>query len=178
MAAKKSASKSKSRTSSKKSKSSLKWWYILPVIAIVAVAGYAIVRFSQAGAAEKRVGSGLTGGERTVDKQGTYGRARVIGNNPVIAGWSTRERGSLSRFCGQFWVGSDNGGNGGVTIQLFNDGGALTNPKTQFGNGIMYMCTDSLSTNSSFRLAFGGDARLKATRAGGYASVIVMYLKQ
>jgi hypothetical protein len=45
MASKKSTSKS--RTSSK-SRSSLKWWYVLPVVAIVAIAGYAIVRFSQA----------------------------------------------------------------------------------------------------------------------------------
>ena len=28
----------------------LKWWYILPVIAIVAISGYAIVRFSEASA--------------------------------------------------------------------------------------------------------------------------------
>ncbi len=41
---------SNSRTASKKNKSAkLKWWYILPVIAIVAIAGYAIVRFSEAG---------------------------------------------------------------------------------------------------------------------------------
>ena len=37
----------KTRTTKNKSKQTkLKWWYILPVIAIVAVAGYAIVRFS------------------------------------------------------------------------------------------------------------------------------------
>lgn len=39
----------KSRTAkSTKKGPKLKWWYILPVIAIVAVAGYAIVRYSQA----------------------------------------------------------------------------------------------------------------------------------
>jgi len=39
----------KSRTAKSKGKGlKLKWWYILPVIAIVAVAGYAIVRYSQA----------------------------------------------------------------------------------------------------------------------------------
>ena len=39
----------KSRTAkSTKKGSMLKWWYILPVIAIVAISGYAIVRFSQA----------------------------------------------------------------------------------------------------------------------------------
>ena len=41
--------KTKTRTSkSTKKGPKLKWWYILPVIAIVAVAGYAIVRYSQA----------------------------------------------------------------------------------------------------------------------------------
>ena len=45
----KSKSSSKSRTSSSKKKNlKLKWWYVLPVVAIVAVAGYAIVRSSQA----------------------------------------------------------------------------------------------------------------------------------
>ena len=42
-------SSSKTRTSSSKKKNlKLKWWYVLPVVAIVAVAGYAIVRSSQA----------------------------------------------------------------------------------------------------------------------------------
>jgi len=46
----------KTRTSKNKSKQTkLKWWYILPVIAIVAVAGYAIVRFSEAGSAYTRI---------------------------------------------------------------------------------------------------------------------------
>ncbi len=35
------------RTGSKK-KMTLKWWYVLPVIAVVAIAGYAIVTFSEA----------------------------------------------------------------------------------------------------------------------------------
>ena len=40
---------SKSRTASKKNKSvNLKWWYILPVIMFVTVAGYLIVRLSEA----------------------------------------------------------------------------------------------------------------------------------
>lgn len=39
----------KSRTASKKNKSvNLKWWYILPVILFVTVAGYLIVRLSEA----------------------------------------------------------------------------------------------------------------------------------
>ena len=39
----------KSRTAKSKGKGlKLKWWYILPVIAIVAIAGYSIVRFSEA----------------------------------------------------------------------------------------------------------------------------------
>ena len=40
---------SKTRTAkSTKKGPKLKWWYILPVIAIVAISGYAIVRYSQA----------------------------------------------------------------------------------------------------------------------------------
>ena len=41
--------RTKLRTSKKSKQTKLKWWYILPVILIVAVAGYTIVRFSEAG---------------------------------------------------------------------------------------------------------------------------------
>ena len=40
----------KTRTAKSKGKGlNLKWWYVLPVIAIVAVAGYLVIRYSQAG---------------------------------------------------------------------------------------------------------------------------------
>ena len=45
----------KSRTSKKFKQTKLKWWYILPVILIVTVAGYAIVRFSEAGSRQKTI---------------------------------------------------------------------------------------------------------------------------
>ena len=66
---------SKTRTSKLKSKNQLKWWYILPVIAIVAVAGYAIVRFSEAGSSYRRI--------RTT----TSGRATAPEFSACSAGW-------------------------------------------------------------------------------------------
>jgi len=73
MAAKKAATKSKSRTSSKKTKSSLKWWYILPVIAIVAVAGYAIVRFGEAATVITTIRPNMWQGGGKVERKYTGG---------------------------------------------------------------------------------------------------------
>jgi len=62
----------------------LKWWYTLPVIAIVAVAGYAIVRYGQA-AVERGVqypANGLSGGVQIQNKGSvnirTVGEARPV----------------------------------------------------------------------------------------------------
>ena len=67
----KSKSSSKSRTSSSKKKNlKLKWWYVLPVVAIVAVAGYAIVRSSQA--------------------SGEYGRRNLATNPPLTCQGGTK----------------------------------------------------------------------------------------
>jgi hypothetical protein len=55
--------KPRSRTSKRKGKGiKLKWWYVLPVIAIVASAGYLIIRFSEAGTAKQQLAS-LRGGK-------------------------------------------------------------------------------------------------------------------
>lgn len=175
MAAKKAATRS--RTSSKKGKSSLKWWYILPVLAIVVLAGYLIIRYSEAGTAYKRVGNGLSGGVKTVDKQGNYGKAREIGNNPVSAKWSPSERGTSTRFCAQVYGSGTNGGNGGVTLTLYNENGTQLTQETHFFKGVKTYCTNSLGNVEKLKLA-GRDAVLKVSEAGGYVSVIKMYATQ
>ena len=73
----------KSRTAKSKGKGlKLKWWYILPVIAIVAVAGYAIVRYSQASVSGsqiyRRVGQNIIA-NRIVRKSNGASYA-IIGN--------------------------------------------------------------------------------------------------
>jgi hypothetical protein len=184
MAAKKAAKKStkKTRTSTKKSnnKSIMRWWYVLPVIAIVAVAGYAVVRFSEAGTAVKRVGSGLQGGTSNVDKSGTRGTARVIGNVPVSASWSQTQRGTSTRFCAEVFLSGGNrsaSGNGGVTIQLRQGSSNIGNPITTFGRGYKTVCTNSLGNFDKLRIA-GKAANLVVSRQSGFASVVKMYVKQ
>ncbi len=175
MAAKKAATKSRS-SKSNKNKTNLKWWYVLPVIAIVAVAGYAIVQFSEAGTATKRPGSGLQGGNGTVDKGGNEGRALKLGNNPVYASWSQTQRGTSTRFCARAYA-SNGDGNGGVTIALYQGSSRITNPKTTFFRGTRNICTNSLGNFEKARIA-GKSVTLRATNASGYASVISMYVAQ
>lgn len=74
---------------SKKSKFPM-WGIGIIVVLVVVIAGYAIVRFSQAssGHSYKTVDNGgLNGGVQTIDKSG-YGKFRVVGNNPVTASWA------------------------------------------------------------------------------------------
>jgi hypothetical protein len=81
----------KSRTAkSTKKGPKLKWWYILPVIAIVAVAGYAIVRYSNASSAIiRKVGVNILA-NRIINKSGT--NYAVIGNGGyAVAQWSSNE---------------------------------------------------------------------------------------
>ena len=177
MAAKKAASKSRS-SKLNKNKSNLKWWYVLPVIAIVAVAGYAIIRFSEAGTASKRVGSGLTGGVKVVNKGGNFGRALEIGYPPnsVSASWSQTQRGTSTRFCADAYAASGNG-NGGVTLTLYQGSSRITNPQTYFFRGTRTICTKSLGNFEKARIA-GREVNLRATNASGYTSVIRMFVTQ
>jgi hypothetical protein len=100
----------KSRTAKSKGKGlKLKWWYILPVIAIVAVAGYAIVRYSQA-AQERGVLSGLSlrGGTGWQNKGGR--QVKVVGyNSPVNTrvNWQPPGDGLRGKWvCAEVWVGN------------------------------------------------------------------------
>ena len=175
MAAKKAATKSRS-SKSNKNKNNLKWWYVLPVIAIVAIAGYAIVRFSEAGTAEKRVGSGLNGGNGRVNK-GNAGTGLNVTSNPARGSWSYAQRGTNTRFCVEFF-GANGDGAGGITLQLKRSGTVkIGSPKTYFRRGIATVCTESLSNAERFRLGTG-TATLYASNAGGTIQVIKMFVQQ
>lgn len=70
-----------------------KWAIAVVVVLVVVVAGYAIVRFSQAstsaGHSFKTVDNGkLKGGVETINKS-NYGNFRIVGNNPITASWSS-----------------------------------------------------------------------------------------
>jgi hypothetical protein len=133
MAAKKAASKSNSRTSGKKGKS-VKWWYILPVLAIVVLAGYLIVRYSEAstkgyskGANDmtncsgkqrysKVVGRDVSASSR--DNAGTY--CVISGGGEVTASW---DRVSLVNFnpnkiCAHMFIGGNAKGGFRATADL------------------------------------------------------------
>ena len=176
MAAKKAATKSRS-SKSNKNKNNLKWWYVLPVIAIVAIAGYAIVRFSEAGTAEKRVGSGLNGGNGRVNK-GNAGTGLNVTSNPARGTWSQRQRGSSTRFCVEYF-GANGDGAGGITLRLErrNPTIKVLAPETTFRRGISTVCTRSLTNAERFKLGTG-TATLYASNAGGTIQVIKMYAAQ
>ena len=163
---------------SNKNKNNLKWWYVLPVIAIVAIAGYAIVRFSEAGTAEKRVGSGLNGGNGRVNK-GNAGTGLNVTSNPARGTWSQRQRGSSTRFCVEYF-GANGDGAGTITIRLYkgpNQNTAVNNPKTVSTRGISTVCTNSLSNFEKYYI-LGESVTLKAFNAGGTIQVIRMYAAQ
>ena len=78
----------KTRTAKSKGKGlNLKWWYVLPVIAIVAVAGYLVIRYSQAGriAYIRVTGNGLRGGFSSSQVPGFSGQSRIINGFAVSA---------------------------------------------------------------------------------------------
>jgi len=109
--------KTKTRTSkSTKKGPKLKWWYILPVVAIVAVAGYAIVRYSQAAQEfeTKYPVNGLVGGTATQNKGNV--QVRVVGKDaPVNTKIGTRDVFSKADYrgkwvCAEAWVGSNGNG--------------------------------------------------------------------
>ena len=73
----------KSRTAKSKGKVlKLRWWYVLPVIAIVAIAGYVIVRYGKATMElDPRGPQFFTGGVSTQNKNNIP--IRVVGGSPV-----------------------------------------------------------------------------------------------
>ena len=126
-------SKSSSRISSSKNKNlKLKWWYVLPVILVVAVAGYAIVRFSEASTYQslKTISNGglNCNGGKVVDKQGEYGKSCNITN---AAGVSASA--SWNHFTG---TASNYGPSGNFCATVFFDAGAkITTQSTMVWGG-------------------------------------------
>lgn len=118
MAAKKAATKSKSRTSSKKGKSTLKWWYILPVIAIIAVAGYAIVRFSEASRVVTTIRPNSWRGSGKVDAKFAGGPQVKYVDNEIsyYMGGNTIQNGRV--LCINAYVVNVNGNKGAFTMNV------------------------------------------------------------
>jgi len=128
----------KTKTSKFKSKNQLKWWYILPVILIVAAAGYAIVRFSEAGSAYTRIrpSSRVTAttpnfiGCKNLSQKSVYGnltsidivadkpyqsRATSITVNAIRGGKVSASKSNSG------WIGGRWGGVQIFTSEIFND---------------------------------------------------------
>jgi len=167
MAAKKAATKSRS-SKSNKNKNNLKWWYVLPVIAIVAVAGYAIVRFSEAGTQSGRLSGGTT-----VDK-GNGNTAMKVGNKPVQGTWSPVARGRGTTFCATMFM-SNGDGKGAATLSLWQGTSKLQAQDTPSFRGTGTRCITA-TTLDNFRIA-GRNATLKVTRSNGYVSVYNMEVR-
>lgn len=192
MAAKKAI---KSRTSKKSSsKTNLKWWYVLPVVAIVAVAGYAIVRFSEASVQGlKTVDSGINCSLGTiVNKQAPYGRSCSITNAPGVsatATWNhypnyqTNNYGPTGNFCATVFFGKNatiyiRSQLGGERIEAdWSTGNRVT--KTVQGN---YEVCDARSTDRMAlfipsTLDFSDWAKLEIKNISGVVTVLNMYVK-
>ena len=117
--------KSSSRTSSSKKKNlKLKWWYALPVIAIVAVTGYAIVHYSKA-ATNMYVRNVDNGGFRGGDGPNVNGKGgptlRTVGYGAVMANWTSNEMKAASHWV---WPIAPDMGFGKLCVQVVgNDAG-------------------------------------------------------
>lgn len=176
----KSKLSSKSRTSSSKKKNSkLKWWYVLPVIALVAIGGYAIVRSSEAATHVKRVDSGMQCGGRIVDKGGWFGRSCVLaGGQGASASWTQTDLGTRTRLCAH--VKLTNSGKVGMRIKGNRVGflpGVWTSSwdyYTQYGDS-QVVCTHSLSNADKLQLRSIDPVTLEVVNNGGTVGVITMY---
>ena len=116
----------KTRTAKTKGKGlKLKWWYVLPVIAIVAVAGYLVIRYSQAGATAR-----IRGGFGTFNKNGTK-LTRATSGIPVRAIVQGGQYVDGKKACVRIWVSAYSAaaapnlkwaGAGHVTVQPYVTG--------------------------------------------------------
>ena len=132
------AKTTKSRTSNNKKANKLKWWYILPVIVIVAIAGYAIVRFSEAGSAYTRIrpSSRVTAttpsfiGCKNLSQKSIYGNLTsidIVAEKPYqskatsITVKAIRNGSVVSTKTNSGWIGNTWNGVQIYTSEIFND---------------------------------------------------------
>ena len=180
-------SKSSSRTStSKKNNLKLKWWYVLPVILVVAIAGYAIVRFSEASVPGlKTVDSGLNCEQgNIVDKTsgGVANRAcNIAGGKTASATWQKKSFYDLkyTSFCAYVFFGP----NASIIIRsqmkgtLIPDTWTSSKKVTKPTAGYFDVCSGPWDTNRFGTWDFSDSAKLEVTNNGGGISVVRMYLK-
>jgi len=132
---------------SKGKKSKFPMWGIgIIVVLVVAIAGYAIVRFSEAGTdlaeySYKTVNGGLEGGTRVRDKQANGGKVLEVGNKVVTATYTSFDLTDAKEACVKIFVGTPNpnSGNYGQAkwyIEYGNDTSdsrVITSPKNKLG---------------------------------------------
>ena len=148
----------------------LKWWYILPVIAIVAVAGYAIVRYSQAATTRPTsstfyytVGNGVKSYAGYQDKQ-SYGRGAKA---PAFANVSGDATANTKKVCSRI-VGTGPG-TGELSIAIRNGGyGKVSTPFSI--QGVSVVCVDTNQTLRGYPL----EIRVKQT-GGSTVYAVSMY---
>ncbi len=178
MAVKKST---KARTGSKK-KMTLKWWYVLPVIAVVAIAGYAIVTFSEAATQVRSAGRSLNCPSRIIHEKGSLGRACEVQrrSGPVTSTWSKSDQGSNSRQCA---TGVRE--KGSVRVRFVYNGAApwqgqanFENERQEYGSGTWEICSPSFNNFERGQWLLTSRATIEVYNNGGFVSVIKVWLKQ
>lgn len=94
--------KKQSRTKTQRHKPKLKWWYIIPIVLFVTLAGYTIIFYSKASDRfySKTVNNrGLQGGTSTTEVSKSEGSSRVVGDVPVSASYTAKEMAQAKKAC-------------------------------------------------------------------------------
>jgi hypothetical protein len=178
MAAKKAAKKSRISTKKSNNKSIMRWWYVLPVIAIVAVAGYAIVRFSEAGKTVTTIGpNSLRGSGKVFRKQNGATVKFVDSSVNYVMGGNTAQKGR--KICADLQLTGLNGfaGIGVLKVEAFGNIPAVLRkpgkPANYWGESSVKGNTSGTSRKTAcvnFReSAFSSGLNITVTRLGGGA---------
>jgi hypothetical protein len=165
------AKTTKSRTSKKSKQTKLKWWYILPVILIVAVAGYAIVRFSEASALtfSKTVANKYLRGGTTTYKS-SYGDAKLVSTGGSISAYiNLNELSKSKKICARALLSKQNGGLVRGTL-VWKSKNPYSSKSSKFtASGLQQICLDATTINKN------ADGDLVITSTDGNVAVFSMY---
>jgi hypothetical protein len=162
----------KSRTAKSTKKGlKLKWWYILPVIAIVTVAGYAIVRFSEASALtfSKTVANKYLRGGTTTYKS-SYGDAKLVSTGGSISAYvNLNELSKSKKICARALLSKQNGGPVRGTLVWKSKNPSSDRSISFSGSGLQQYCLDATKINKR------ADGNLIITSKDGNIAVFSIY---
>jgi hypothetical protein len=178
MAAKKAAPKS--RTSSNKGKSSLKWWYIVPILLVVVLAGYLIVRYSNAsGTFAVRNAKQITGDGMSITKSTGVQYKIIPSKSSVYVDYSGNTVGKASQACAHVSFTNVNGSQGAAKLELIAPATGYVMSSKALSLGDKRTANICVSVPVYNQGDYAPPVKLKLSSYGaGTVSVSSMYLKQ